>query len=315
MKRRADMLIGDKYKRITIWDALEYKKNQPDFWKEHKEKIYTISKKPENKVRLVFNTGKNGVLENSYFSYYNAELARNHDGSEESYVHEFFKECLTRIKQLELRWYGESLTIFPDEFLPEEELVLKDGSKRRVDLLIKFSKSEPECYYEKWDGQLAFEIFYSHKVDEKKIKQFKANEIACFEFNVKKWKVKEWFKNEEDEEEYIDTIAEKLDGINHGYIRGELIVDPISSKYFATEKYLQMKEEKENIEKMLQESKALLLREREKNRALTEELTKYKLKISENKSRMLELAEKVNEKESELASVKQTIWYKIFSKG
>lgn len=58
LKRRADLLIDGKYRRITIWDALEWKQNRPDLWEEYKNNIYSICKKPENKVRMVFQTGK-----------------------------------------------------------------------------------------------------------------------------------------------------------------------------------------------------------------------------------------------------------------
>ena len=51
LKRRADLLIDGKYRRITIWDALDWKQNRPDLWEEYKNNIYSICKKPENKVR------------------------------------------------------------------------------------------------------------------------------------------------------------------------------------------------------------------------------------------------------------------------
>ena len=35
-KRRADLLIDGKYRRITIWDALDWKQNRPDLWEEYK---------------------------------------------------------------------------------------------------------------------------------------------------------------------------------------------------------------------------------------------------------------------------------------
>ena len=33
LKRRADLLIDEKYRRITIWDALDWKQNRPIFGK------------------------------------------------------------------------------------------------------------------------------------------------------------------------------------------------------------------------------------------------------------------------------------------
>ena len=54
LKRRADLLIDGKYRRITIWDALDWKQNRPDLWEKYKNNIYSICRKPENKVRMVF---------------------------------------------------------------------------------------------------------------------------------------------------------------------------------------------------------------------------------------------------------------------
>ena len=82
MKTRADLLIDGKYKRITIWDALDMKQNRPVLWEKYKDKIFSISKKSENKVRLIFQTGKHGIVENSYFRYYNADFEHRGEGSD-----------------------------------------------------------------------------------------------------------------------------------------------------------------------------------------------------------------------------------------
>ena len=127
MKRRADLLVNGVYKRITIWDVLDMKKNQADFWEEYKDSIYSICKKPENKERMIFITGKNGVLKNSYFRYYSdIDVEHRGEGSEESYRHEFFKECISRIKCLELRWKEDAVRIYPDEILQEETIIMDD---------------------------------------------------------------------------------------------------------------------------------------------------------------------------------------------
>ena len=36
LKRRADLLIDGTYRRITIWDALDWKQNRPDLWEKYK---------------------------------------------------------------------------------------------------------------------------------------------------------------------------------------------------------------------------------------------------------------------------------------
>ena len=48
--------------------------------------------------------------------------------------------------------------------------------------------------------------------------------LACLEFTVSKWNVRENFNNAEDEEKQTIEITEKLDGKNGGYIWGELLV-------------------------------------------------------------------------------------------
>ncbi len=58
LKRRADLLIDGKYRRITIWEALDWKQKRPDLWEKYKNNIYSICKKTENKVRMVFKLGK-----------------------------------------------------------------------------------------------------------------------------------------------------------------------------------------------------------------------------------------------------------------
>lgn len=196
---------------------------------------------------MIFQTGRNNQLCRSYFRYKEANYEHIGEGSEESYRHEFFKECISQIKRLELRWNNEAVTIYPDQLLQEEVIIMKDCSKRIVDLLVCFSKSEPEIYVDKWEGKLAIEIFDTHKVDDKKINQMKKKGLAMFEFNVSKWNIKDNFMNRKEEEKQIINMVTKLDGNNGGYIRGNLIVNPISKKYFSTLLYEEEKKSLKNF--------------------------------------------------------------------
>lgn len=316
LKRRADLLVNGVYKRITIWDALDMKKNHPDFWEEHKEKIFSICKKPENKARMVFQTGKNGVLQNSYFRYYKeADLERRGEGSEESYRHELFKECISRIKCLELRWKGGALRIFPDEILQEETIIMEDGSKRIVDLLVRFSKANPPIYVEKWEGQLAIEIKDTHAVDDKKISQMDQKGLACLEFTVNKWSIKEKFNSKDDEEKQIEYITNKLEGENKGYIIGELLVDPISRKYFSTKLYEDEKKEKERVAAELYHLKDLHNQLLDENKNLKNKVKQLGKEIEVQKSRVSRLETKEQAIESENLRIKSSFWYKIFGKN
>ncbi|MDD3362051.1 MAG: hypothetical protein PHW34_10310 [Hespellia sp.] len=316
MKRRADLLVNGVYKRITIWDALDMKKNHPDFWEEHKEKIFSICKKPENKARMVFQTGKNGVLKNSYFRYYKeADLERRGEGSEESYRHELFKECISRIKCLELRWKGEALRIYPDEILQEETIIMEDGSKRIVDLLVRFNKANPSIYVEKWEGKLAIEIKDTHAVDDKKISQMKQKGLACLEFTVNKWGVKENFNSKEEEENQVVDITNRLEGGNKGYIFGELLVDPISKKYFSTKLYEDEKKEKERVAAELYHLKDLYEQLLDDNKSLKNREKQLEKEIEVQKSTVSRLETKAQAIELENSRIKSSFWYKIFGKN
>lgn len=302
------------YKRITIWDALDLKQNRPELWEVYKDNIFSICKKPENKVRMVFQKGKNGILKNSYFRYYNVDFAHKGEGSEESYRHEFFKECISRIERLEIRWKGEALTIYPDEILQEETIFMEDGGRRIVDLLVNFTKAEPAIYVEKWEGQIAIEINDTHPVDSKKISQMKQKGLACLEFTVSKWKIREDFSNVEDEEKQIGEITEKLDGKNGGYIRGELLVDPISSKYFRTKLYEDEKREKEGAIAELNQVKRLYGQAIDTNKQLSERIQLLERNINAYKNQLSGLEVKLRAKEQENAEIKSSFWYKLFGK-
>ncbi|MBC5714188.1 hypothetical protein H8S17_08205 [Roseburia sp. BX1005] len=314
MKRRADLLIDGKYKRITIWDALDWKKNRPKLWEIYKDNIYSICKKPENKVRMVFQTGKNGIVQNSYFRYYNADFAHKGEGSEESYRHEFFKECISRIKRLEIRWKGEALTIYPDEILREETVIMDDGSKRIVDLLVHFKRAEPSIYVEKWEGQLAIEVNDTHPVDSRKISQMKQKGLSCFEFTVSKWRIRENFSDAEDEEKQIVEITEKLEGENAGYIYGKLLVDSISRKYFSTKLYEDEKREKEKVLAELYQIKKLYGQAIDENKGLRERIQLLDRDINSYKNKLSNLDMKFKMLEQENTKIKSSFWYKLFGK-
>lgn len=314
MKRRADLLIDGKYKRITIWDALDLKQNRPELWEIYKDNIYSICKKPENKVRMVFQTGKNGIVKNSYFRYYNADFAHKGEGSEESYRHEFFKECISRIKRLEIRWKGEALTIYPDEILQEETVIMDDGSKRIVDLLVHFKRAEPSIYVEKWEGQLAIEVNDTHPVDSLKISQMKQKGLSCFEFTVSKWRIRENFSDAEDEEKQIIEITEKLEGENAGYIYGELLVDSISRKYFSTKLYEDEKREKEKVLAELYQIKKIYGQAIDENKELRERIQLLDRDINSYKNKLSNLDMKFKMLEQENTKIKSSFWYKLFGK-
>lgn len=58
MERRADLLIDGKYRRITIWDALDWKQNRPELWEMYKNNIYSICKKNGEQSKNGFSNGE-----------------------------------------------------------------------------------------------------------------------------------------------------------------------------------------------------------------------------------------------------------------
>jgi len=314
LKTRADLLIDGVYKRITIWDALDWKINRPELWEVYKDCLFSINKNPEYKVKMIFQMGRNGNLKKSYFRYKVADFEHRGEGSEESYRHEFFKECISRIKRLELRWLGESLTIYPDEILQEETIIMKDGSRRIADLLVNFSKAEPNYYVEKWEGKLAIEIYDTHKVDEGKAKQMKENGIAVFEFNVSNWYIKDEFQDKYDEEKQIVDKVNKLSGENGGYIRGTLRADPTSRKYFSTLLYEEERKKHENTQAQLKQLQCMYKEVLNRNNELGKYIETLKNNNVTYENRISYLSGRLQDIEDENKEIKQTGWYRLFGK-
>lgn len=231
MKRSADLLINGEYKTINIWDVIHWKTFEPEYWERNKDNVYRIRKNANFKEKMVFVTGKNGVPSKSYFRYKSNNSNRIYEGYEESYRHEFFKECISRLEVINIRFKGQLVKIYTDKAVQEEVVYTNETKYRIVDVMVYFTKSEPAIYYEKWAGKLAIEIYYSHKVDELKIKEFRDLEIPIMEFNISKWKyIKEDFRTQE-EDQYKKIMA-KLN--NTLYVSA--LVDPISKEYLISEK-------------------------------------------------------------------------------
>lgn len=185
---------------------------------------------------------------------------------------------------------------------------MEDGSRRIVDLLVSFTKADPAIYVEKWEGQFAIEIKDTHLVDSKKISQMKQKGLACLEFTVSKWNVKDNFNNAEDEEKQIVEITENLDGKNGGYIWGELLVDPISRKYFGTKFYEDEKREKERVIAELNQVKQLYGQAIDTNKQLREQIQLLHRNIDEYKNKLSGFQTKLRVTEQENVKIKSSFW-------
>ncbi len=138
--------------------------------------------------------------------------------------------------------------------------------------------------------------------------------LACLEFTVSKWNVRENFNNAEDEEKQTIEITEKLDGKNGGYIWGELLVDPISRKYFSTKLYEDEKREKERAIAELNQVKKLYGQVIDTNKQLREQIQLLDRNINVYKNKLSGFEAKLRVTEQENTEIKSSFWYKLFGK-
>ncbi|MBZ9633371.1 hypothetical protein [Clostridium sp. FP1] len=310
MKRWADILINGEYKRINVWDVLHWKRNTPEFWEINKESIYSIHKNLEDKVPMVFQTGRNNIFGKSYFRYKDANSIRLGEGYEESYPHEFFKECFSRIKVLNLVSGKDNVKIYVDEATLEEVIYTKNSRKRIVDVMIQFSKAEPMIYVEKWNGKLAIEVYQTHKVDDVKIKEFKDIETAMVEFNASKWYITDNFLTKEDEEKQFEKIINKL----NNFISVNILSDPISKKYFSSIKLEEEISKNELYLKRIVYMNSEIDNLKKENQNLLREIEMYRENETKLKQKLRDITNEYRFLKEEIESIKSKTLYKLFYK-
>lgn len=311
MKRWADILIDNEYRRINIWNVIKWKEINPEFWENNKNHIYSIHKNIEDKVPMIFQVGRNKIYGKSFFKYKDVNSVRIGEGYEESYQHEFFKECFSRMKILNLKDGKDIVKIYVDEAIQEEVIHTKSGRKRIVDVMIRFSKADPMIYVEKWSGKLAIEVYQTHKVDDLKIKEFKDMEIAMAEFNASKWtRITDNLESKEEEEKQFERIIKSLNEL----IWVKILSDPISREYFSSVRLEEEINKNEFYLEKLSLMKNEIIRLKNEQKKLLQETINYK----ENEERIKE--ELINAKnqnkllKEEVAIIKSKFIYKIFYK-
>ena len=126
--------------------------------------------------------------------------------------------------------------------------------------------------------------------------------------------MRENFNNGEDEEKQTIEITEKLDGKNGGYIWGELLVDPISRKYFSTKLYEDEKREKERAIAELNQVKKLYGQVIDTNKQLREQIQLLDRNINVYKNKLSGFEAKLRITEQENTEIKSSFWYKLFGR-
>lgn len=150
-KRYADVLLNDKYKRISIWNMINLKRHDPKKYEEIKGKIYSTQKRPENKCRMNFRFNE-AVNYKSFFRYNpNSERLPTGEGYEESATHEAYKDIVADLKELKLKIDGKIVTLFIDNSEIEYSKMI-NGNHYIADVYFWFNKSDPDYYVIKWGG-------------------------------------------------------------------------------------------------------------------------------------------------------------------
>lgn len=231
MKIQADYKVGEnEYKRINIWNIYnDYKEKKNNgypydihqFYKDYyKGNLYSTNRK--NKVRLSLYIAK--PFAKSYFKYYpNTRI----DWNEESLSHELFKDIISDFTILKLKTYNNDLIKL---YISRSEIEYKfyaNDNCYYADIYFWFYKSEPANYILKWQGQLCFEIFHTHKTEQKKVKDCLLNNIAVFEHTISPAFLIENCYSEK-------TLLKKEENIIlslSSEIYGEILSDPASNEY------------------------------------------------------------------------------------
>lgn len=106
-------------------------------------------------------------------------------GEKESLTHQGNKEVISELKEIVLKFSNEEVKVFI-EYAECEKPVICNGRRYEIDIYFKLKSTEPESYFEKWNGELWFEVFHTCKVDYQQAEDFAIANKTLFEYKVSK---------------------------------------------------------------------------------------------------------------------------------
>lgn len=106
-------------------------------------------------------------------------------GEKESLTHQGNKEVISELKEIVLKFSNEEVKVFI-EYAECEKPVICNGRRYEIDIYFKLKATEPESYFEKWNGELWFEVFHTCKVDYQQAEDFAIANKTLFEYKVSK---------------------------------------------------------------------------------------------------------------------------------
>lgn len=270
MKRYADLLKNNEYKRINIWDIYnQYHKEiknhneislEQYYTKNFDGCLYSTHKHKANKKPMKLIIRKK--FKNSYFEY--VEVKNNEPP--ESTSHKNYKDIINQLNQLNLKIGNDIIKIYVEDSQIEYEFVANNNTYK-ADVFIWFNKSYPEDYVRKWNGKLCFEIKFSNSVTEQKIYDCNKEGIPIFEHKISpKLSINDSL-NDKEKSRRTKFIKDKYLSKE---IYGELLSDP------ETPEYLKIKD-LENKNSNLEEQILILQKENDKLTKLKNKILKHKV--------------------------------------
>ncbi len=104
-------------------------------------------------------------------------------GEHESLTHQGNKEILSQLEELKLSFGDEEVTIYI-EYAECEKTVICNGRRYEIDIYFKLARTDPEVYFDKWGGELWFEVYHTCRVDRNQAEDFAIENKTLFEFKI-----------------------------------------------------------------------------------------------------------------------------------
>lgn len=171
--------IKQEYVKTDFAKMLELEKNDPAEFIRRKSNLY---RREDGKIPMVMvkNGLHHGFRRKGIPGGNTSDYSR---GEKESLTHQGNKEAIAGLKDVLLKFGDEEVKIYI-VYAECEKPVVCDGRRYEIDIYMKLKSTEPECYFERWNGELWFEIFHTCKVDYQQAEDFAIANKTLFEYKV-----------------------------------------------------------------------------------------------------------------------------------
>lgn len=285
------------YKPVNIYQAIKMRNSMI----KNRDENLDFYDTPDEMVaeRLIpVRTSKDGRA--AHFNFY-PNSKHSGCGSEKTMTHRMYEIVLPEVDILKLSAFGEEITVFVEEALPNYYFNT-EYNYYYIDVMLNLKSTEPKSYYYKWSGRLAIEILVSHKVDKSKANDLQLSGTQIFEAKV--------YSNQKVPENIID---ERQFNYYKKIVKDRIMQKPVIGKYVNTvsppkgslmeKRYLEMEKYEQEIkiqQNVMLENNETIVRQRE-------EVSRYNKHLELLKHQEEELNNKVVEKEKQLKSINDIV--------